>query len=489
MVAGVALFYCVFCQPIVLGIDGNDMLAVAKSLVTDGDFAIAPTSPFGVPGRGGELYSSRYPLLPVMAAPLVGLGMGLDRLFGLPEEYILPSFTALSANLFSVLVLAATAALTAALSRRFGSTYRGAYGAALALAFGTSLLVYGRMFYADPLLGLITAACLYMACDRRRPAWLVLLAGLGVLAKPAGILLGPVIALYLLLKRCALWVWLSPLTGSLGGLLVYMGYNHLRFGDWLTFGQDASRFTLAGISERAWGLVFSPGVGGGLLWYCPVVPLAALGSWYLIKRKALEVMTVWLMLGSYVLLHACWSFGGWNWGPRFLLPTLPGLCALAGASRLRKGLLVLVLVGLLANGSTLGSLFTRYYYEKAAVSDYQALALQSDWRDAPLFNGWQAASRQLRGTPITVTDTYRLERVEIVKARLRAQTERVWPTPLMYTLPLWWWTLLPRVGVSGGAGLGLAIGLAVASGWCLAQGWRTAGRLDRQAAKAPLGNL
>ena len=146
----------------------------------------------------------------------------------------------------------------------------------------------------------------------------------------------------------------------------------------------------------------------------------------------------------------------------------------------------------MANGPTLGSFFTRYYYERAAVSDYQALALQSNWQDAPLFNGWQAASRQLRGMPIAVTDAYRLERVEIVKARLQAdasQAERGWPTPLMYTLPLWWWTLLPRVGVSRGAGLALAIGLTVVSGWCLGQGWRTASRLDRRAAKAPLGNL
>ncbi|MEM1367345.1 MAG: phospholipid carrier-dependent glycosyltransferase [Cyanobacteria bacterium P01_H01_bin.15] len=483
---GVTLVYLAFAKPIILGIDGNDMLAVAKSLVQDGNFTINHTAaqPFGALGREGQYYSSRYPLLPILVTPFVAFGLFLDHRFNLPDEFVLPNFTATFAIAFSVLITAGISVLTMLLARRLGAQSWGAYLAGLATAFGTTLLVYGRQFYADPLLTLVTAAGVYVSLGHtnKELRWASVFAGLAVTVKPTGIVLGPVLAFYFVLKKVSWRTALQPLLGTLCGLLIHLGYNYLRFGDWLQFGQNASRFTFDGWLDRANALLFSPGASAGLLWYCPPVLLAIAGAWQIRKSKPLEVGLIMGVFVGYWGLHSFWSFGQWNWGPRFLLPVLPGLLALGSVLRRQgqKWLILLTLVGFLVNGPTLLSFFVRYQYEVAAVGNYQALALWGDWRQAPVFNIWQTTYRQVTGIPILVTDQYRLEQRQKLEKRLGAlPSVDVWPTPLMYTIPVWWWTLLPLIGISPWLGLAFAIALLGFGLWLLRLGWMRTGMRER----------
>src|ERR1700730_9572298 len=149
----------------------------------------------------------------------------------------------------------------------------GARFAALAYAFGTVALAYARTFYAEPLLAFLTAAAILsaLACTPQQIVYAALCAMLAVLAKPTGILVGPIISVYLLAKTRSLRLSLLPGFGSLTGLLLYCSYNFMRFGHPLMFGQPWS-FRWQTIPEGFVGLLFSP--GRGLVWYCPIIVLS-----------------------------------------------------------------------------------------------------------------------------------------------------------------------------------------------------------------------
>src|ERR1019366_8112515 len=104
-------------------------------------------------GRGGELYSNLYPLLSILALPLVGTGLALGHLLHLPPHYVAGVF----ALVLSSMLTAGSVYLTALLALRLGASPRGAVLSSLAFAFGTIAWIYSREFYAEPLLALLTA--------------------------------------------------------------------------------------------------------------------------------------------------------------------------------------------------------------------------------------------------------------------------------------------------------------------------------------------
>ena len=159
------------------------------------------------------------------------------------------------------------------LARRLGATTRGAILAALGFAFGTIAPVYSRLFFADPLLALLTVAGIYFTLgDEWRGATAAAL--LAVLAKPTGIVLGPCLGGYLLCKRQPAGRWIAPLCGTAVGLLIYFAYNWARFANPFDFGQPETfalrivPYAIAGLSDFAGprtALVLSGGYrrGGG----------------------------------------------------------------------------------------------------------------------------------------------------------------------------------------------------------------------------------
>ena len=104
------------------------------------------------------------------------------------------------------------------------------------------------------------------------------MAALAIAAKPAGILLGPVIALYFLVRRCSWDRILAPCIGTVVGVGIYLAYNYVRFGSITSSGQDTSQLGTDGFLMRALGQWISPGSGGGMFWYCPPTILAIVGQ-------------------------------------------------------------------------------------------------------------------------------------------------------------------------------------------------------------------
>ncbi|AFY78830.1 hypothetical protein Ple7327_3635 [Pleurocapsa sp. PCC 7327] len=464
---GVVLIYLAFLKPGIWGIDGNDMFWVSYSIVTEGDFSTGPQ--IGVLGRGGEYYSIRYPLLPILATPFVVVGIVVGNILGIPTRYT----ATLCALVLPLLLTAITTSLVALLALRLGSSKRGAYLAAIGYAFGTTALVYSREFFAEPLLALLTTASIYLALGKtyREQAGASILAGLAITAKPAGIVIGPLVSFYFLCKKYSWRTVITPLVGTAMGVFLYMGYNYLRFESFFGSGQSSNRIQLLGMPERLLGMLFSPGAGGGLIWYCPPTILAIYGFRKAFRTKPLEALLLLGIFLGYLVLHSFWIFRGWNWGPRFLVPALPALLALVAVLEKKwwDWIVALTLLGLFWNAPTLVSYYQRYYAEASDRGDFaKAIALWGDPLDAPLFNAWGAAFRQL-GTALTSNVAEVIHNVGEPPGRGNLAS-----SDLLRIVAVWWW-VLPAVGIPIWVGFVIAIILVGLGIWLLVRGWREMG--------------
>ncbi|MGL5879913.1 MAG: hypothetical protein ACRC2V_19325 [Xenococcaceae cyanobacterium] len=460
---GVALIYLAFLKPGIWGFDGSDMFEVANSLVTKGNFTVPPGS--GKLGRDGMYYSIRYPLLPIISTPFVAIGLFVADLLNLPARYV----ASVCALLVPIILTAITTSLVVLIALRLGSSKQGAYLAALSYAFGSAAIAYAHQFFAEPLLSLLTTLSVYLALGKtyKQHAIASTLAGLAISAKPAGVVIGPVLAVYFFCKKYSWRTVITPIIGTAMGMMLYFGYNYMRFESISKSGQNASRFEISGFVERFVGLILSPGAGGGLLWYCTPVFLVAIGGRKLWKSKPIEALLLFGIFSGYWVLHSFWKFGGWSWGPRFLIPTLPVLFAAIALidKKWWKLLIILTLIGLFWNAPTLISFYQRYYAE-ANDGGYlnKALSLWGHPFHAPIFNAWGAAFRQ-------VADAFANNVSDILKnAGTPPDKNHLASSDLLRIVAVWWW-ILPAAGISVWVGFIFAMLLIITGIWMLRRGW------------------
>jgi len=446
---GFTLIFLALVAPGIYSVDGNAMLAVSESLVTHRGFTVPEG--LGVPGVGGRIYSHWYPLLSVLAVPFAYLALLTSRVTHLPFHYLAAVF---SLPMMGALT-AATAGIVVLLARRIGATEKGAWWAAVGFCIGTVALAYGRTFYAEPLLAFLTAAAVYFTFGKSllNVVFGASLAALAMVAKPTGIIVGPILAAYLLVKgvpilRCAL-----PLLGTAIGFGFFAVFNVIRFGHPLDFGIHFP-FQPSYFFSGAAGLLAGPGYG--LLWYCPPVILAVFGFYKAWKSYRFEALAIAAVFAGFLVLHSClpYWFAAWSWGPRYLVPTLPVLCALSGLLEggLRKTLVGLTVLGFAINVPTTFSFYERYYSELNEQGIPTEASLAWSFRYAPCLHGWPAAIRQ-------VQDAEKSDVREIFAER-GAPSRTISESRALRVVALWWWVLpivhIPRII---GASVSLLTGL------------------------------
>lgn len=470
--AGVLLIYLALLPPGMFQIDANSMADVAASLATSLDFSI-PCQPFAVPGRGGACFSPYYPLLSVVSAPVIGLGIGVGSLLDLPPSYL--------GKVVALVVPAAAgagaAAFCAAIALELGASRRGAVAAATALALGTETLTYARTFFAETLCALLVAAAVWLATQRgRRGALGLACFGLAVLAKPTMVAVGPAVGAARALAQRRLKPLLALGAATAAGGLLYLGYNWLRFGDLLDFGGtrpgfgepedrsfSAENFGPLDVVEGIGILLVSP--GRGLLWFSPVALLGAFALWRR-RRDPLAASCLGATVGL-VLLHSGFPGSGFEWGTRYLVAVLPLLCA--GLALLRgrtaKVAVGLAVIGLLIQAPVIVALPDRWPAEAEArgISNGEVY-----WALPPkrIVESWPAAGRQLRAAA-------RSDPRELVAAAGRDRGGVVPPVEeqqFLRVVSLWWW-MLPLVGIPPWVGALVAV-VAVAGGGLIL--WRAA---------------
>jgi hypothetical protein len=444
------LVFIALVPPGIYSVDGNGMLAVAESLVTHRGFTVSPE--LGIPGVGGRIYSHWYPLLSVLAVPFVYVALLASRVTGLPFHYLAAAFSVLLVGALT----AATSGMVALLTQRLGGSAKGAWLAAVSYCIGTVALAYGRTFYAESLLAFLTVSALYFTFGLTRSD--VLLgagfAGLALLAKPAGVVVGPVLVAYLLAKRVPVLRSALPLAGTAIGFVFFAVFNVIRFGNPLDFG-IRSPFQLSHFFSGVAGLLASPGYG--LVWYCPPVVLAIFGFQKAMKDRKFEALAIGGVLAAFLVLHSTlpYWYAAWSWGPRYLAPTVPGLCALTGLleGKLRKGLIILTLVGFVVNVPTVFCFYERYYAELLERGVPTDDSLAWSFRHAPCLHEWAAALRQVQDA--------RKNDVSELFAQRGSPASTISSSRALRVVAIWWWAL-PIVHVPRVFGAAIALGLLAA---------------------------
>jgi hypothetical protein len=468
---GIALIYAAMIPPLVASVDGSAMLELAQSIVVNHNFRVSSES--GSLGVDGYYYSRWYLLPALLAVPSMALGNVIGEAFDLPPYYV-GGFFALA---FTAILAAMTVGLILLMALRLGSDRKMAAYAALSFALSSIALTYAGTYYPEPILAFLFIASLYFMLGKTTESVVTasLLAGLAILAKPTAIILGLLLSLYWWGKKQTWILVVLPIIVAVGFVFVYGYYNYIRFGNPVNFGQSwindvpgqivatkQNSNLLNSLSLKLtpplmgmWGLLFSS--GRGLVWYCPSVLLAGLGIYYVAKINRLVVFVILSIFGSFLLLHSgAWWSGGWAWGPRYLVPTLPGLFVLVAfiPKRWRYVLLSLSLIGFLVNAPTRIAFYERYYV--------QAMEQKIAWEDqlwnfdyAPFRQGWQMAYEQ-------INDAKKFDVKNIVKTagtrEMRGEMTRV--------VAMWWW-MVPAIGIPLWIGGAVAAGLVIGGGWLI----------------------
>lgn len=268
-------------------------------------------------------------------------------------------------SLFNQFVTPLTGVLVFCFGLRLGFSARRAAGVTLMFGLGTAAWVYARDYFQHPLetcLLLLAVYLLFAHRDNLRPGRALgagLALGLGIFTRVNLALVVPAVAVYLLYLsrpgpaspkpgwKPALLNLLGLLLPVAGALALVYAVNQVRYGPipgdqagsaWLPFSSlmaDSSwRLSRVGWSNPLWlGLyanLFSP--GRSLFLYSPPALLAlfALGRFY--RRWPAEAILFVAIFLLYLLPYSVYGHwhGGWAWGPRLLLPTLPFLLLMAG---------------------------------------------------------------------------------------------------------------------------------------------------------------
>jgi 4-amino-4-deoxy-L-arabinose transferase-like glycosyltransferase len=319
---------------------------------------------WAVPGRDSLKYPQFMPGQAILNVPLYLLGRWLS---GEPLNLRSVRLVRWTTSLFNSIVIALTAWLIALFAGRLGYSQRLSVGLGLAYALCTMALPYTGTYFSEPLIALLILLAAYAVYAARAPAhvmgWLAAAGtalGLAVFSRERSAILILPFVVYLYLWRRRVWwrgwaAFFAPLivSGVVVGLL-----NWSRYGSPLTFGFSALQHTsfTTPLLLGLYGLLISP--GKGLLLYNPIAWAGLIGLAIMFRTRRREAILFTLIMLAELLFFAGYEFwtGGWNWGPRYILPVLPLLVLAAGEwvrvhpTRFRKTVLVaLCLIGFVLN--------------------------------------------------------------------------------------------------------------------------------------------
>ena len=214
----------------------------------------------------------------------------------------------------------------------------------IAFSLGTFYWHYSRIFYSEVvqvpflLAGLVALLWHRQQPDERRAMLVGVLAGSLVLCKTLFVLFLPIFAVAVATagRRRSRTVWdtFSFVAGLMPALVIYAWHNHLRYGEMFTIGYAAGRDGTLGFATPLmtglYGLYFSVGVSVFL--FAPPVIVGVLAyRGFLRTHRFIGVVMLTMIAVQSVAVAKWWSWsGGWCWGPRLILTTVP-LWMVAGA--------------------------------------------------------------------------------------------------------------------------------------------------------------
>lgn len=361
--------------------DGHIMLAATKSIVENRTFAIPKDTP-GVQGIDGKYYSKYGIGQSIVAIPWYIGGKFLASKV-LPAKYA-GYATMFAVSLFNAAVTALTCLLIFLFGQKLGYSTKVSIFLSLIYGLGTMAWPYAKEFFSEPLAGLFILFAVFSAyCHKieRSNTWLFLSGlaiGMAMATRLTAVILVPILGLYILLnilkegeKQRLIGAALSFLFPIAIFFLFIGWYNLVRFGSFLEsgYGIEGEGFTNP-LFKGIYGLLLSP--GKSLFLYNPILFLSFFGIASFFRNQKSEAILFLSIIVSNILLYSKWVqwYGGWCWGPRFLLPIIPFIIFPIGffISQRKFGWvkiisIVLIAISVLVQILAVSVNNRRYYYE------------------------------------------------------------------------------------------------------------------------------
>lgn len=326
-------------------VDEVSLFAVTESLALRGEVdtnAIAwtqwvnsPGEVLGAFGTDGEVYSKKGPAPAFLAVAWYWTLRAVARMnvgIGLLQGTLL----------WNGFVTALTAVLLWRTANRLG--YGDRTGATLGLLFGLCTIAwpYANQFFGEPLSAMSLMLCFYglLSWQRTRNVLWSAVAGVGAGLAVTTVTAHAVAVAVLIGYAVAAWWWGERRGGApgfwagsalafalplvlAGGLVLW--YNEMRFGDPFNTGYHfgSGEGFSAPLWQGLWGLVVSP--YRGLFWFTPLFLAGVASLPAFARRHRLEAIATGVMSLALLLLYSMWWmwWGGFAWGPRFLVPLAP----------------------------------------------------------------------------------------------------------------------------------------------------------------------
>lgn len=375
---------CLFCLMAYGGIrtpDGEVVFRIGEALARHGSFAVDKDleawPEFGLPkGIDGRRYAIFGPAQSVLLVPLIQAATVINQSRWYEHRRVPVSFAAdefsfrsyilkqrpvdigkhalrFLVSFFNPLVTSVVVVLQFLIIRRLTGYLMAAFIAALLLGLATPLWHYSGTMFTEPLALLFSLVSFYLllpgivhpdaAAARRGPRvfFAGLFLGLAFTTHITAVLSVPFFLLFAIYpcartgkallgnKRICAMIIVNFMAGVGIMVLMYSGYNYMRFGSFLEEGRRASDLIFYGVFTTPWegvpGLLASP--GKGIFWFCPIL-IAAIWWWPSLHKRNRYLSSVIIAMALFRMVFiACRSdwHGGFCLGPRFALPVLPFL--------------------------------------------------------------------------------------------------------------------------------------------------------------------
>jgi hypothetical protein len=272
-----------------------------------------------------------------------GLGMSLLWVPFLEAERILGLQPLQVVEFVAPMLLAATILVMFKFSVALGANQLQAAIVTGAICLGTFFFTYGTTYYSEPAVALCVAVGL-LALARRGTSgawaiWVGAAAGLSVLFRTDSLLLIALpLGIAVVATRPPARHLAMAAAASLPFLALWAWYDEARFGSVFSLGytNHGQGFTHP-FFDGFIGQFVSP--GKGIIWFAPVLLLSLWSFRSAYQRwPALTMLVIVLIAARFFFYASWWAWdGAFSFGPRFLVPALPGLAVPMTALVMTRG--------------------------------------------------------------------------------------------------------------------------------------------------------
>ena len=296
------------------------------------------------------------------------------------------------------------------LTQQLGVPPRRAIWMSMLVFFGSPLWVYSRYLYGEIQQATLIIWIIYTWVRWRGQETPLSLVGHGVLlglalnAKSTLFLFTPLLLADIAVRKRSVIEIIRGAAflavGAAPGLLLFLWYNHVRFGSLFTLGYSDEPFSTPFL-KGAYGLLFSS--GKSVFLYFPLALLGVLGGRSFASRQKALTLGMLVPGTAYFGLIACWWVwaGDWGWGPRLLVPLAPLVGVVAVSEFHCQRRLRLVFLGLALLGMAVNSLGVGIHARTVIAHSYRSLerleATHFIPKHSPVVTHWRWAEQAMAG--------------------------------------------------------------------------------------------